>query len=180
MASLRPRTIESAPQGSKVILQAIQKRNGFISNLLATFATSPALLNGYVGLDRAWEESSSFTAQERQLIFLAASVENRCRYCVAAHATELKGLKVNPEHIQAVRNRESLEDPRLDALVTLTRELVAERGFVAPKTWERFVAAGFDEEALLEVLIGVALKIISNYLDNLTPIAIDAAFRGAE
>ena len=180
MASLRPRTIESAPQGSKVILQAIQKRNGFISNLLATFATSPALLNGYVGLDTAWEESSSFTAQERQLIFLAASVENRCRYCVAAHATELKGLRVNPEHIQAVRNREPLGDPRLDALVRLTRELVAERGFVAPKTWERFVAAGFDEEALLEVLIGVALKIISNYLDNLTPIAIDAAFRGAE
>jgi uncharacterized peroxidase-related enzyme len=172
-------TIESAPQGSKMTLQAIQKRNGFISNLMATFASSPTLLNGYVGLDTAWEESS-FTAQERQLIFLAASVENRCRYCVAAHATELKGLRVNPEYIQAVRNRDALGDPRLDALVTLTRELVAERGFVAPKTWERFVAAGFNEVALLEVLIGVALKIISNYLDNLSPIAIDAAFRGEE
>jgi uncharacterized peroxidase-related enzyme len=179
MATLMPQTIESAPQGSKRILQAIQKRNGFISNLMATFASSPTLLNGYVGLDTAWEESS-FTAQERQLIFLAASVENRCRYCVAAHATELKGLRVNPEYIQAVRNRDALGDPRLDALVTLTRELVAERGFVAPKTWERFVAAGFNEVALLEVLIGVALKIISNYLDNLSPIAIDAAFRGEE
>jgi len=174
-----PQTIESAPQGSKMTLQAIQKRSGFISNLMATFASSPTLLNGYVGLDTAWEESS-FTAQERQLIFLAASVENRCRYCVAAHATELKGLRVNPEYIQAVRNRDTLGDPRLDALVTLTRELVAERGFVAPKTWERFVAAGFNEVALLEVLIGVALKIISNYLDNLSPIAIDAAFRGEE
>jgi uncharacterized peroxidase-related enzyme len=179
MATLMRQTIESAPQGSKMTLQAIQKRNGFISNLMATFASSPTLLNGYVGLDTAWEESS-FTAQERQLIFLAASVENRCRYCVAAHATELKGLRVNPEYIQAVRNRDALGDPRLDALVTLTRELVAERGFVAPKTWERFVAAGFNEVALLEVLIGVALKIISNYLDNLSPIAIDAAFRGEE
>jgi uncharacterized peroxidase-related enzyme len=180
MAHLTPQTIESAPQGSKETLQAIQKRNGFISNLMATFASSPALLNGYVGLDTAWEESSSFTAQERELIFLAASVENRCRYCIAAHATALKGLEVNPEYIQAVRNRESLGDLRLDALVTLTRELVAERGFVAPKTWERFVAVGFDEVALMEVLIGVALKVISNYLDNLAPIAIDAAFRGAE
>ncbi len=179
MATLMPQTIESAPQGSKRILQAIQERNGFISNLMATFASSPTLLSGYVGLDTAWEESC-FTAQERQLIFLAASVENRCRYCVAAHATELKGLRVNPEYIQAVRNRDALGDPRLDALVTLTRELVAERGFVAPKTWERFVAAGFNEVALLEVLIGVALKIISNYLDNLSPIAIDAAFRSEE
>lgn len=179
MATLTPHTIESAPQGSKMTLRAIQKRNGFISNLMATFASSPTLLNGYVGLDTAWEESS-FTAQERQLIFLAASVENRCRYCVAAHATELKGLRFNPEYIQAVRNRDALGDPRLDALVTLTRELVAERGFVTPKTWERFVGAGFNEVALLEVLIGVALKIISNYLDNLAPIAIDAVFRGEE
>jgi hypothetical protein len=81
---------------------------------------------------------------------------------------------------QTIESAGALGDGRLDALVTLTRELVAERGFVAPKTWERFVAAGFNEVALLEVLIGVALKIISNYVDNLSPIAIDAAFRGAE
>jgi uncharacterized peroxidase-related enzyme len=177
MATLRPQTIESAPQGSKATLKAIQKRNGFIPNLMATFASSPALLNGYVGLDTAWEKSS-FDAQERQLIFLAASVESRCRYCVASHATALKGLRVNPQCIQAVRNRGSLGNQRLDALVTLTRELVLERGFVAPKTRRRFVAAGFNEVALMEVLIGVALKVMSNYLDNLAPIAIDAAFRG--
>jgi uncharacterized peroxidase-related enzyme len=177
MATLTPRTIESAPRGSKAALQTIQKRNGFIPNLMATFASSPALLSGYVGLDTAWQKSS-FSALERQLIFLAASVENRCRYCIATHTTALKGLKVNPQCIQAVRNRGSLGNQRLDTLVTLTRELVLERGFVAPKTRRRFVAAGFNEVALMEVLIGVALKVMSNYLDNLAPIAIDAAFRG--
>jgi uncharacterized peroxidase-related enzyme len=177
MATLTPQTIESAPQGSKATLQAIEKRNGFIPNLMAIFASSPALLNGYVGLDTAWQKSS-FSALERQLILLAASVENRCRYCIATHATALKGLKVNRQCIQAVRNRGSLGNQRLDALVTLTRELVLERGCVAPNTRRRFVAAGFDEVALMEVLIGVALKVMSNYLDNLAPIAIDAAFRG--
>ncbi len=146
---------------------------------MATFASSPTLLNAYVGLDTAWEQSS-FSAPERQLIFLTASVENRCRYCIAAHATELKGLQVIPEYIQAVRNRVSLGNPRLDALVSLTRELVAERGLVAPRTRRRFVAAGFNEVALMEVLIGVALKVMSNYLDNLAPIAIDAAFRAED
>jgi AhpD family alkylhydroperoxidase len=95
MATLTPQTIESAPQGSKATLQAIQKRNGFIPSLMATFASSPALLNGYVGLDTVWEKSS-FSALERQLIFLAASVENRCRYCIATHATALAGLKSIP------------------------------------------------------------------------------------
>jgi AhpD family alkylhydroperoxidase len=123
-------------------------------------------------------ESSSFSALERQLIFLAASVEHRCRYCIASHATALKELKASPQCIQAVRNRGSLGNQRLDALVTLTREVVLECGFVAPNTRRKFVAAGFNEVALMEVLIGVALKVMSNYLDNLAPIAIDAAFRG--
>jgi uncharacterized peroxidase-related enzyme len=177
MATLTPQTIESAPQGSKATLRAIQERHGFIPNLLATFASSPALLKGYLALDAAWEKSS-FSALERQLIFLAASVEHRCRYCIATHATALKGLKVSSQCIQAVRNRGSLGNQRLDALVRLTREVVLERGFVAPRTRRKFVAAGFNEVALMEVLIGVALKVMSNYLDNLAPIAIDAAFRG--
>jgi hypothetical protein len=58
MATLTPQTIESAPQGSKASLQAIQKRHGFIPNLLATFSSSPALLKGYLALDTAWEKSS--------------------------------------------------------------------------------------------------------------------------
>lgn len=177
MTTLTPQTIESAPQGAKATLQAIQKRHGFIPNLLATFANSPALLKGYLALDTAWQKSS-FSALERQLIFLAASVEHRCRYCVATHATALKELKVSPQCIQAVRNRGSLGNQRLDALVTLTREVVLERGLVAPNTRQKFLAAGFNEVALMEVLIGVALKVMSNYLDNLAPIAIDAAFRG--
>jgi len=177
MATLTPQTIESAPQGSKATLQAIEKRYGFIPNMLATFASSPALLKGYVALDEAWEKSS-FSPLERQLIFLAASVEHCCRYCIATHATALKDLKVSPQCIQAVRNRDPLENQRLDALVALTREVVLERGFLAPKTRQKFMAAGFNEVALMEVLIGVALKVMSNYLDNLAPIAIDAAFRG--
>jgi hypothetical protein len=88
MATLTPQTIESALQESKAILQAIHKRNGFISNLMATFASSPAVLNGYVELDTPWQKSS-FGALERQLIFLAASVENRCRSINAAFRGEV-------------------------------------------------------------------------------------------
>src|SRR5882762_4654016 len=102
MVTLRPQTIESAPQGSKATLQAIEKRNGFLPTLLATFASSPALLEGYLALDTAWEKSS-FSALERQLIFLAASVEHRCRYCIASHTVALKGLKAGSQCIQAVR-----------------------------------------------------------------------------
>ncbi len=86
-------------------------------------------------------------------------------------------MKLDAAVIKAIRNRKSLPDERQDALVALTRELVRERGFVAESVKERFFKARYDEATLMEVLIGVALKTMSNYLDHLNPISIDPVFR---
>ena len=94
MKTLKPQTIQAAPDGSKEGLRSIQKRFGFIPNLMATLANSPAVLNGYLALDAAWE-NSSLTREERQIVLLTASVENKCRYCVAAHVTGLKAMRLD-------------------------------------------------------------------------------------
>ena len=176
MKSLKPQSIDIAPAGSKESLLSIRKRFGFIPNLLATFASSPAVLKGYLALGAAWERSS-FTPRERQIILMTASVENKCLYCTAAHATALKALRVDADTIAAIRNRLPLADARQDALVAITRELVSERGFVSENAKRAFFDAGYDAVALMEILAGVALKTMSNYLDHLTPISIDPAFQ---
>lgn len=176
MKALKPLTIETAPEGSKETLQAIQKGFGFIPNLMATFANSPAVLNGYMGLDAAWSKSS-LSAKEQQIILLVTSTENNCRYCTAAHSTILKGMmKVDGEIVKAVRNKSELQDSKLNALVKFTREVVAERGYVSENTKESFLKAGYNEVSMMEVLVGVALKTVSNYLDHLNPTPIDNAF----
>lgn len=178
MSTLKPLTIETAPEGSKETLQAIQKGFGFIPNLMATFANSPAVLNGYMGLDAAWAKST-LTAKEQQLILLATSVENNCRYCTAAHSTILKNMmKVDGEIVQAVRNKGQLQDSKLNALVQFTREVVAERGYASENVKATFLKAGYSEVTMMEVLVGIALKTISNYLDHLNPTPIEAAFAG--
>jgi AhpD family alkylhydroperoxidase len=176
MKCLEPQTVESARAGSKQGMKAFRKKFGFISNLMATFANSPSVLNGYLALDTAWERSS-LSATDRQIILLTASVENRCLYGTAAHATVLKAMKLDVAVIKAIRSRKSLPDERQDALVALTRELVRERGFVAESVKERFFKARYNEATMMEVLIGVALKTMSNYLDHLNPISIDPVFR---
>lgn len=176
MNTLKPLTIETAPEGSKETLQAIQKGFGFIPNLMATFANSPAVLNGYMGLDAAYAKSS-LTPKEQQLILLVVSTENNCRYCTAAHSTILKSMmKVSPEIVSAVRGKTPIADTKLNALANFTRELVAERGFVSETTKKSFLSSGYSEAAMMEVLMGVALKTISNYLDHLNPTPIDPAF----
>lgn len=176
MKNLQPVTVELAVDGSKKYLQAIQKKMGFIPNMLGTFANSRAMLDGYLSLDSAFGKTS-FTATEQQLILLTVSVENMCMYCVAAHTTLLKVAGVDAEIINAIRHGEKLADPKLSALVVLTRELVVERGFVTERTKENFIAAGYSEVAMMEVLMGVALKTISNYLDHVSQVPIDVPFQ---
>lgn len=174
---LTPLTTETASDKAKPILAQIKKSYGFVPNLMATFANSPAVLEGYVGLDKSWE-GSSLSSVERQLILLAVSVQNECGYCTAAHSTVLKGgLRVSAETVKAVRQGNPLQDPKHDALVRLTREIVAERGHVSEATMKRFLDAGYNGTQVMEVLIGVALKTISNYLDHMNPVPLDAAFQ---
>ena len=168
--------LESAPEKSRPILEQVQKVFTFIPNLYGTFANSPALLEGYTGLDAAFEKTQ-FSPVERHVVLLAASVENECPYCRAAHSTVLKHfLKVPPEVVAAVRSGSPVGDSKLNALVNLTREIVSARGHVRASTIDGFVAAGYRKEQVLEVLIGVALKTISNYTDHLSPNELDQPF----
>jgi AhpD family alkylhydroperoxidase len=115
---------------------------------------------------------------ERQLVLLTASVANACPYCTAAHSTVGKGMfKIPATVVAAVRAGEPVADAKLNALVNLTRELVLNRGHVAPATIQAFLDAGYRKDQIGDVLLGVALKTISNYIDHLSPTEIDDAFK---
>jgi len=165
------------PAGSRPILEKVQKGFGFIPNLFAAFSNSPILLEGYLGLDAVYSRGT-LSAAERQLVFLTASVVNECAYCVAAHSTLSKGmLKVPATVVAAVRDGQPVADAKLNALVNLTREIVQSRGHVAAATIQLFLNAGYRNDQIGEVLIGVALKTISNYTHHLSPVEIDSAFK---
>jgi AhpD family alkylhydroperoxidase len=124
-------------------------------------------------------EKGSFTPRERQIILLAASVENNCNYCAAAHSQIAKSLLHTPaEVIAAVQNNTPVPDAKLNALVALVRELVRERGHAKEKTVQKFLAAGYRKEQVMELLLGIALKTISNYLDHISPTPFDDALAG--
>ena len=174
-----PLTIESAPEDSKLVLERVKEDFGFIPNLMGTFANSPAVLKGYLALDA--EFAKTFGPVERQLILLIASVENVCAYCTAAHATVMKSmLRVPADVVAAIRSNRPTGNIKYDALAGLTREIVTERGYVRETTVAAFLAAGYRKEQVMDVLLGVALKTISNYLDHISPTVIDPPFIAEE
>jgi uncharacterized peroxidase-related enzyme len=173
---LHPLTIANAPAASKPIMEGVQKSFGFVPNLMATFANSPEMLKGYLALDAEWDKTS-FTPQERNFAVLAASVENECGYCIAAHSTVAKAFqKVPAATVAAIRAGKPTGDQKTDALITLVREMVSKRGHASRATIDNFLAAGFTKIQVMELLMAVALKTISNYLDHINPAPLDAAF----
>lgn len=175
--SFTPIAYDDASPEVREILDQVKAKFGFVPNLIASMAHSPALLQSYLQVAGQFDQTS-LTPRERQLVLLTTSVENGCAYCIAAHSTIAKGmLKIDPEVVSAVRAGTAIDDPKLDALVQLVRELVNNRGHASAEATQRFLAAGYRAEQVAEVLVGIAQKTISNYFDHVSPVPLDQVFR---
>src|SRR6202012_1637995 len=130
MSSLPLQTPGTAPEECRHNLEIVQRKFGRIPNLWATLANSPILFNSYMSLGHEWEKSR-LSAVDREIVFLAASVANQCPYCIAGYTAGLKHMGLNIDIIRGIIYGEPIADPRISALVLLTKEMVAERGMVS-------------------------------------------------
>ena len=167
-------TLDTAPAPAREALLAVKGRFGMLPNLLAILAESPAALNGYLTVAEAFE-SSSLSPAERNLVLLMASLENGCEYCVAVHSMSARRQGLPDDVISALRGGATLNDPRLEALRQFTQAVVRQRGW-AESAAERFLAAGFTQAQVLEVVLGVTQKTLSNYVNHLAHTPLDAMF----
>lgn len=168
----------TAPEASKPLLDGVKKSLGFVPNMLGTMAEAPALLKGYQTLGKIFQESS-LTPVEQQVVMLATSYENACTYCVAAHTVIAGMTKVPNDVVQAIRAGTPLADPKLEILRLLASEIVTSRGWPRQETLRRFLAAGYTQANVLEVVLGVGLKTLSNYTNHLAGTPLDTAFASA-
>lgn len=174
-------TLDSAAPKAREVLDNAQKQVGFIPNMYAYMANFPGLLETYLfGYDR-FRKASGFTPVEQEVIFLTISRENGCHYCVAAHSMIADNFSHVPVDVtNAIRDDREIPDARLKALNTFTRSLVASRGQPQRQYLEAFVASGFSEHHVLEILLAISVKTISNYANHLFDTPVDDMFKGRE
>ena len=172
-------TPENAPQKSADILTSFKKKFGFIPNMQRAMALSPETLTCYLS---SFDEfaKTSFSAIEREVVLIATSVENNCTYCVAGHTGLAKRADMPADVLEALRAGTPLPDPKLNALRDFTQTMVLKRGLVEEADVARFLSAGYNQQQLLEVVLGVAHKTISNYVNQLVKAPLDDAFKSNE
>jgi uncharacterized peroxidase-related enzyme len=163
-------TLASVTPANQAIFEQLQKGLGMVPNLYATLAWSEHALGSYLALQNA---KSSLKAKEREVINLVVSQVNECAYCLAAH-TVLAGMAgFTPEQIIEIRKGGASFDPRLDALARLVKSAAERRGHAAPELVDAFFAAGYTEANLVDTVVVIGDKIITNYLHALTQVPVD-------
>ena len=175
MTKFNVHTKETAQPDAAQLLGNAEKAFGFVPNLLGVFAESPATLKGYLTLGKIFDESS-FSPVERQVIILAASRFNECYYCMAAHSVAADMHGVPADVVEAIRNDQPIPDDKLETLRDFTTAIVEKRGWVSELDIDAFIAAGYTKAQILEVILGVSFKTISNYVNHIVDTPLDGAF----
>ncbi len=169
---------QTAPEAAREGIAQARKEFGFVPNLLGVMAQAPSLLKTYLTVSSLFD-GSSLTAVERQVVLLAASAENHCGYCVAAHTAIASMQKVPGDVVEAIRGRLPIADGKLEALRRFVEEMVVTRGWPSEATRRRFFEAGYSEPQALEVVLGIGMKTLSNYTNHLAETPLDKQFASA-
>jgi len=157
-------------ENNQQVFDGLQKGLGFVPNLYAYFAKSETALADYLAFQN---RKSTLRAKEREVINLVVSQVNGCRYCQSAHTVLGKMNGFSDEQVIELRKGSASFDAKLDALVKFAKSATENKGRVSQESKDAFFAAGYTEGNLVDVVIVIGDKIISNYIHNLTSFEID-------
>ena len=175
MTEFTVHTEDTAPEASKALLADSKKIYGMIPGLHAVMAEAPGLLEAYKTA-HALVESSCFNKDEVTVVWQTVNVEHACHYCVPAHTGISMKMGVSEEISDALRNEMPLPNAKLEALRAFTLSVVRDRGNVDGNAIQEFLSAGFNKRQILEVILVVGQKVMSNYTNHLANTPVDAAF----
>lgn len=162
---------EDAPAAAQPLLDAVEKQLGVVPNLFRLVATSPATLEGYLGLNAAL--GRTLDAKTRERIAIAVAQANGCDYCLSAHTyLGLNLAKIDEAEIALNRAGHS-GDAKADAAIVFARQVLAARGKVSEADIAAVRLVGFSEAQVIEIVASVALNVLTNYINNVAETDID-------
>jgi AhpD family alkylhydroperoxidase len=161
---------EQVSPTNQQIFDNLTKMAGHVPNVLAILAYSENALGNYLTFSNG---KSSLKAREREVVNLVVSQINECQYCLSAHTGLARRLGFTDDQILEIRRVSITFDSKLDALARLTKGIVEKKGHAGGLLIDEFFAAGYDKGNLMDLVLVIGDKTITNYLYALTKIPID-------
>ncbi|RVT98494.1 carboxymuconolactone decarboxylase family protein [Mucilaginibacter limnophilus] len=163
-------TRKEVSPANQQLFDTLEKNLGMMPNLYAYFAKNETALADYLALQN---RKSTLTAKEREVINLVVSQVNNCKYCLAAHTTIAKMFGYTDEEVMQIRLAAINFDHKLAALAMFVKDTTVTHGEPSAETKEALFDANYTEQNLIDILMVIGDKIISNYLHKITRLPID-------
>lgn len=161
---------EVSPE-AKAVFDQLNKMLGKVPNLYATIGYSGNALASYMAYVQA-QAKGSFHAKEREGVYLIVSELNGCEYCLASHTqSAIKAHWTEEETLQLRAG--TLPDPRWQAIYAVVRSVIEQKGAVDSRLLEAFFSAGYNEAALMDLMVLINVMSFTNYVFRMTSIPID-------
>jgi AhpD family alkylhydroperoxidase len=170
MTTVNVPTREQVSPANQALFDNLKKGLGMVPNLYATLALSEHALGNYLAFQNA---KSSITGKAREVVNLVVSQVNGCEYCLAAHTVIGGMVGFKPEQIVEIRHGGASWDAKLDALAKLVKNIASERGHADPALVDAFFAAGWTQENLVDAIVVIGDKTVTNYLHGTTKVPVD-------
>jgi len=160
-------TLDTAPAASRPLLTGIKAAFGFVPTMFEYMAEAPTTIEAYLQLNELVSKTS-FNVSEQQIALMAVSVENKCEFCIKAHKAIGKMKGANVESLADLAEGQVISNSKDRDLAEFVRLVVHERGRITSADQEKFLNAGFTRQNILEVILIVSIKTLSNYINHLT------------
>lgn len=170
MATFNVPTRDEVSENNQVIFDNLKKGIGFVPNIYAIYAYSETALGDYLAFQN---RKTSLSGKEKEIINLVVSEVNGCAYCKSAHTAVGKMNGFSDKQIIEIRSGKASFDPKLDALAKFVKDAAVNRSQPSEGVVENLLAAGYTKENLVDIVMIIGDKTVSNYLHGATKVAVD-------
>jgi len=161
---------EVAPETIAVFDQ-LKKVMGKIPNLYATIGYSGNALTSYMAFVQA-QAKGTFHGKEREAVYLIVSQLNGCEYCLASHTqSALKNHWTEQETLELRAG--TLPEPRWKVIYDIIKSVIENKGDVSNELVQSFFSFGYNEAALMDLMVLINVMSFTNYVYRLTRIPVD-------
>jgi AhpD family alkylhydroperoxidase len=170
MTTINVPTRDEVSPANQAIFDKLKSSLGMVPNLYATLAHSEHAPGSYLAFQNA---KSSITGKAREIVNLVVSQVNDCEYCLAAHTVIGKMNGLTDEQMLEIRSGTASFDQKFDALARLVKNIAVNRGHADQALVEAFFAAGWSKANLVDTIVVIGDKTVTNYLHGTTRVPVD-------
>jgi uncharacterized peroxidase-related enzyme len=159
MARIEPVDHSRASGKARELLDELAARVGDLGPMVSAMANAPAVLRGYLELNRAMKRSH-LDRRISERIALAVQEWIGCEYCLAAHTQAARELGLSDRDIELARQG-TATDAKIAAMVAFGQQLIAAPSEVSDQQIDELRGFGYSDEQIAEVVGLVSLQLLT-------------------